>query len=307
MTYTWKEKLFLIKPEETYGEDAGPTAVANAVKTLNGSIVPIEGDEVTLDVDYPELGAPEKQLAGTHVSGKFDVALSGSGTAGTAPSWGAVMRMCSFAEVITAGTKVEYELINTGHEAMTIYAHLKGALHRMTGARGKLSIAARAKNWLLVTCEFRGLLMPVTTGSLPAATFTGARELLVNAANTTFSIDGYDAVMEELTLDMGTAPAGRFLVNQESIELPDPVPTGSINIEDPGVDVKDFFALADARSKVPLTFTHGTLPGNIVGITAPAVQVGPKVDYAQSEQFRHLNVPLQFTRHAQGPLAITVQ
>lgn len=309
MPFTWKEKLITVKVETAYGTDAVPTAAANAIKTLNGQITPVEGDEVTLDVDYPGLGAPKAKLAGKHVSGSFDVALCGSGTAGTAPSWGPVLRMCGFAETVTAGQDVTYAPVQTGQEAVTIYVTLKGAVHKVLGARGKLTLKAAAKDWLLASISFKGLLVPVATasGSLPAATFAASDEKLVSDANTDFTLDGLAAVMSEFSLDMGNEPTGRFLVGAESVELPDPVPTGSVSITDPGVTVKNYFAVADAGTEVALDLTHGTSAGNIVQIKADAVQLGPKVGYAEVERYRHLTIPLRFLRHTAGPLRIIVK
>lgn len=307
--FTWKEKLITAKIETTSGTDSTPTAVANAIKTLNGQITPVEGDEVTLDVDYPGLGAPEAALAGQHVSGSFDIALCGAGTAGTAPSWGVIMRMCGFAEVITAATDVTYTPIQTGQESASLYVTLKGAVHKCLGVRGKLQIKATAKNWLLASVNFKGLLVPVTTaaGTLPTATFAASNELLVSDANTDFTLDTFTAAMSEFTFDMGADPVGSFLVGAEAINLPDPVPVGTCSIRDPGVATKDFFAIANARTKVALSLIHGTTAGNIVQIGASAVQLGPKIGYAEVDRFRHLTVPLRFTRHTSGPISITVK
>ncbi|MFV3126122.1 phage tail tube protein [Niveispirillum sp. KHB5.9] len=307
--YTWKEKLMIAKVETTYGTDAAPTAMANAIKTLNGQITPVEGDEVTLDVDYPGLGAPEARMAGEHVSGSFDVALCGAGTAGAVPSWGPVIRACGFAEVATEDEDCTYTPIQTGHESVTLYVYLKGALHKCLGVRGKLSIKGTTKNWLLATINFKGLLVPVTaaSGTLPAASFEEIGELIVSDANANFTLDGFTAVMSEFNLDMGNDPVGSFLVGAESINLPDPVPTGSATFLDPGVGTKNFFALAKAGTKVALDLTHGTTAGNIVQIAGAAVQLGPKPSYVEVDQMRGINMPLRFTRHASGPLTITVK
>ena len=39
----WKTKTLLVKPEQTYGEDSGPTAAANAILALNVRLAPMEG------------------------------------------------------------------------------------------------------------------------------------------------------------------------------------------------------------------------------------------------------------------------
>lgn len=308
---TWKEKLILLKTETTYGVDATPTGALNAIKTLNGSITPIEGSEETLDVDNPTLGATIQALSGVHASVKFDFALCGSGTAGTAPSWGAVMLCSGWSETVTAGTDVKYKPINALHGSATIYFQMKGVLHKLLGVRGKISTNGAAGKFWLATFEGKGLLVPVTTAaaSLPAATYAAASELLVNDANTDFSVDGYAAKLQEMTFDTGNEVVGRFLVGEESIQSRDPVPVGNLNFEDPGVATKDFFALATARppTLVAVTFTHGTIAGNIVELSGTKVQLGPKVNYAEVDGYRHLTMPIRFTAATAGPVTLTVK
>lgn len=307
--FTFKEKIFTAKIETVYGTDSVPTAAANAIKSVNGQITPVEGDEVVLDVDNPGLGAPEAELAGQHVSFSFDVALSGSGTPGVPPSWGVLMRASGFSETVTEDSDVVYAPIQTGFESVTLYCVLKGALHKMTGVRAKFMLRGKSKDYLFGNWAGKGLLTPVTAadGTLPAATYAGARELLVGDANTDFGLDGFAAALEEITLDMGSDPEGRFLVNQESVDLPDPVPVGTLNIADPGVATKNFFALAASRSLVPLSFKHGTVAGNIIELESDLVQLGPKIAYQESQRFRHLQVPLRYLRGPSSPFTITVR
>ncbi len=307
--FTWKDKLLLLKLEVIYGTDSAPTAAANAVKTVNGSITPVEGDEVVLETDNQALGAPRAELAGQHVQVSFDVPLSGSGVAGTAPSWGAVLRACGFAEVITAGTDVAYSPINTGHESATLVFQMKGVIHKLRGFRGKLSLRATAKNYLFAQVSGRGLLAPITTGpgTLPAATYTGARELLLSDSNTSFTLDGVTPALQELTLDMGNEAQGRFLVGQESIELPDPLPVGQLNFADPGVATKDWFAVAGAATPIPLELVHGRMAGNIVELAGGGIQLGPKLTYQEQDRYRHFQAPVRFLPNAAGPLTITVR
>jgi hypothetical protein len=311
MAFTWKEKLILLKAETTYGTDAAPSGTANAIKTLNGSITPVEGNEETLDVDNPTLGAPVQQLSGTHVSVKFDFALCGSGTAGTAPSWGAVMLCSGWSQTVTASTDVKYKPINSLHGSATLYFQMKGALHKLVGVRGKITLNASAGKWLLASFDGKGLFVPVTTAAatLPAATYAAANELLVNDANSDFSVDGFVGKLQELTFDSGNEVVGRFLVGEESIQSRDPVPVGNLNFEDPGVAVKDFFALAMSKppTLVAVTLTHGTVAGNIVDLTGAKVQLGPKVNYADVDGYRHLTMATRYTADTAGPVTLTVK
>lgn len=107
MPIFWKSKTILTKKEVTYGVDAVPVA-ANAVLLTDVSFQPMEGEDITRNVELPYMGAQESIASGLRsvLTGTFE--LVGSGTAGTAPGWSMLMRMLGVAEVVTPATSVEY-------------------------------------------------------------------------------------------------------------------------------------------------------------------------------------------------------
>jgi hypothetical protein len=92
-----RKRLILAETEGTYGSDPGPDG-ADAILVRDLSITPQQSDVVNRDLVRPYLGASEQLLANTRVECTFSVELAGSGTAGTAPRFGKVLKACALAE-----------------------------------------------------------------------------------------------------------------------------------------------------------------------------------------------------------------
>jgi hypothetical protein len=65
---------------------------ANAILVRNLEITPLEAETVNRDLVRPYLGASDQLLAQTRVSMTFEVEMAGSGTAGTAPAYGPLLK-----------------------------------------------------------------------------------------------------------------------------------------------------------------------------------------------------------------------
>lgn len=107
MPLKFRDKTLLAKIETTYGTDAAPTGAANAIQVMDLAIVPQDGETVTHDYVRPDLGARPQIPVNTHVSLEFSVSAAGSGTAGTAPGYGALLRGSGMAEVISAAASTQ--------------------------------------------------------------------------------------------------------------------------------------------------------------------------------------------------------
>jgi hypothetical protein len=90
-----KNVALLAKNETTDGVDASPAA-ANAVllRSLTGKT--LEGQTISLDYLRNYFGASPKLLVQKGSSMSFACDIAGSGTAGTAPGWDALLRGCGF-------------------------------------------------------------------------------------------------------------------------------------------------------------------------------------------------------------------
>ena len=97
MALLTRKRLLLAETEGSYGTDPAPGG-AEAVLVRDLNITPVQSDTVNRDLVRPYLGASEQLLANVRVECTFSIELAGSGTAGTAPKYGAILKACGLAE-----------------------------------------------------------------------------------------------------------------------------------------------------------------------------------------------------------------
>lgn len=103
MALKWRKKALLIKSEVTYGVDPVPTGLANAILGLDVELTPLEGEELRRGVLKPFLGQMPSTLVGIHALLSFGIEFAGSGTGGTPPAYGPILRACGLAETAITG------------------------------------------------------------------------------------------------------------------------------------------------------------------------------------------------------------
>ncbi len=120
----------------------------------------------------PYLGASE-QLVGTRsVQMSFTIEAAGSGTAGTAPAWGPVLRACGMAEVVVATKSVEYNPVSGGFSSATIYYSIDGVLYKALGCRGTFELAMGEGERPVFKVTMTGLDGGVAAAADPTVTLT---------------------------------------------------------------------------------------------------------------------------------------
>lgn len=291
----YRKLAALAKIETTYGTDAVPTGVANAMLMSDVTVTPIEGDRVSRDLLMPYFGDQGFVLAGAYSRIQGSIELAGSGAAGTAPAYGPLLRACGLAELLTASTKAEYKPVSGDQEAASIYMNLDGVNHAILGARGTFTLAIAPKQIPKLQFTLSGMLGPIADTALPTTTLTAFQKpLVVSKANTSFSLHGLTAVMESFNLDLGNQVEPRMLVNSESIEITDRKVSGTTVIEAVPLSTKDWYAIAKASTIGALSLVHGTAAGNIVEIAAAAVQIGQPA-YGNTQGILNTSLPLTFS------------
>ncbi len=269
-----KQHAILAKLETSYGVDAVPTGAANAILCGNITTKPFAGSTADRTRTYPTMGASPKVHTAKYVTEQFDIELAGSGAAGTVPGFGMLLRACGFHETINAETSVVYNPISSSFESVTIYSNEGGANHALLGARGTVSLYYTASQVPYLRFLMSGLYVTPTAVALPAVTlaaFQGGVEF--NKANTSFSLYGYDAILESLQIDQGNTVGLRDRPNAAYISLSDRMGAGSISIEAPDLGTKNYFQLAEVNTTGDMNVVHGTVAGNIVTVDAPATQL----------------------------------
>lgn len=276
MALKWRKTVILAKLETTYGTDATPTGAANAIQISEATVTPLAGEEVERGLMRETLGADPSIPVNSHVTCEFTVEIAGSGTAGTAPAFGPLLRACAMAEVVDAGVSVAYNPVSEDEESASLYFHRDGNLFKLIGGRGNVSIEMNANNLPVFKFSFIGLWTAPSAAALPASPDFSAfiAPLPVNKANTTtFTLHGFAAVMTAFTFDLGNAINHRDRVNSAEVNFSDRKMSGSVTIEEPPIATKNFYAIAKAATLDALQLIHGTVAGNIVQIDMPKVQI----------------------------------
>lgn len=141
-TRYFRKKVVLFKLETTYGVDASPAAATDAIETRNCSLTPLELTKVEQNVDTPMMGHQAELPVNAKVLLSFDVALTGSGAAGTAPAWSKLMRACymsstAFTPAHTAtATAGAASTITLGATASAVNDTYNGFTIKITGGAG---------------------------------------------------------------------------------------------------------------------------------------------------------------------------
>jgi len=101
MALLTRKQLLLVKAEATYATDSSP-AGTDALLVRSIDVTPLESDVVSRELIRPWLGNNDQLLANQRVLINFQIELTGSGTAATAPRFGALLKACGMAETTTS-------------------------------------------------------------------------------------------------------------------------------------------------------------------------------------------------------------
>ena len=265
--------IIAAKIEVSYGTDAAPTG-ADAILALEAQIEQGVGNEKEKKAATGTVGNSEKYMTGLQNKVSFKIQIAGSGTAGSAPKYGCLLRACGFSETIAVGASVTYLPITKNLESITLYYEHDGDVHKLTGARGSVSFHFPKNDEPYMQFNFIGLYSPVTAGVIANPDFSGFRDALeVNFNNTNiFNFFGKDVVLQNLEVNMDRKPELRDLPNQKSINANDKSPTGSITFDSMKVATFNFFNTSIEGNKGALNLIHGDVAGDIIEFKIPKTQ-----------------------------------
>jgi hypothetical protein len=288
-----RKRLILAKSEATYGTDSTPTGASNAILVRNLEITPLQAETVSRDLIRPYLGVSDQLLAQTRVEVTFEVELAGSGTAGTAPAYGPVLKACGLSETVVAATSVTYAPVSSSFSSCTIYFHNDGIRHKVTGCRGTWSVSAEVGTIPFITFTMTGIYNAPTDETLPSPTYANqAAPLIFKNGNTSnFSIFSYSGCLQSLSFDLANETVYRELVGcTKEVLITNRAPSGTCVIEAPSIATKDFFTIANGSSTGSISFQHGATAGNIVTFTTAQSDIGSPT-YSDQDGIQMLNLP----------------
>ena len=296
-----RKRLLLAKVETVYGTDPVPVGT-DAVLVSNLEVQPLQLELKDRELILGYLGNTEMVVGQRLVGVSCDVEIAGSGVAGTAPKWSAMMQACGFSETIVATTSVTYAPVSTAFKSVTLYFFADGVRHKVTGCRGTWSMSKEVGEIGKISFELTGIYNPPTDETPPALTFSNqADPVIVNSANTgTLEVHGYAACMSAFSLDLGNETPFRQLAGcTQQIMITDRKPEGEVSIEAPTIAQKDFFTAASGQTLDEFSWTHGTTAGNIVRFVAPTCNLG-QPEYEDSDGIIMLKLPFMPVPTAAG-------
>jgi hypothetical protein len=271
----WKSKITLVKTETTYGVDPTATGAANGMLLTDVQIQPMEGDDVSRNLELPHLGAQDVMPVGLRVVFTASFELVGSGSAGVAPAWGPLLRACAAAEVITAGNAVEYSPVSEGHESVWISFFIGSTLHAIKGARGTGVITLNAQGIPVCRVTMTGLFIRPVEAARPVPDFSRWQEpspaTMVNTPG--FTVAGIPFVLRSFELNLGNDVQPRLLVGVERIMIVDRNESLTATVEAVPMTTYNPYQRAEERTRANVVLDHGKAVGKRVQVSAPqAVQ-----------------------------------
>jgi len=307
MALLTRKRLILAKIESTYGTDSTP-AGTEAILVRNLEITPVQSDVVSRDLIRPYLGNYENLLANTRVEVSFEVELAGSGTAGTAPAWDAVIKSCGMSGTVVADTSVTYAPVSSSFSSCTIYANIDGVRHKITGCRGSFSITGEVGQIPVIQFSMVGVFNAPDDSAAPTPTYSNQATPVIfkNGNTTSFQIFSFSGALQSFSFDMACDTVYRELVGgTKEVLITNRAPNGSATVEAVALSSHNFFTDATGTSTGNLTFQHGQTAGNIVTFTSAQTDLGSPT-YSDSDGIQMLTLPYVATPTTAGNNEVSI-
>lgn len=293
----------MAKVETTPGTDAAPIATLDGLLlTGKPEITPLEIKYAERDLLLPWFGSSQSLVATINAKISFSVELAGSGTAGTAAAWGALLRGCGADQLALPAvtpTRVEHTPLTTGLKTLTIYINDSGVRQIITGAMGNCKLSAKKGETPKLMFEFLGIANaptavaastlslgnwkrpdPIAKGYITDITLGCTYANGVLTGGTAYPSNG-------LEFDFGAKPIFFTTASTELATISDRQATCSFELD--LTEAQEVAATADIRNNVTtgLGFTIGSAAGSKLILHAPAVQ-RTSIKKSENDGFRML-------------------
>lgn len=291
----WKNKAILIKLDSAYGTDPVPTGAVNWIEARNVTLTPMDAERKERDIVQPWLGSSGSIIVSQWAKLAFDVAMVGSGAAGTAPKWAPLMLACGCAETISAGVSAAYNLVSSAFSSATAYINIDGVLHKLVSCRGEVKGKLDAKGLPMLNFELTAAYMAPADSAMPSVTRTGwmVEDAVNSVTGGKVTLNGVDLAFSTLDWAFGNQVARIDLPGpQREVAITDRKPSASLTVLAPAtLAAFDPFALATAGTTVALTNTQGTVAGKKIKTDMQVRLVG--VDYDRIDEMLAYKLALE--------------
>ncbi|NCW69848.1 MAG: hypothetical protein EBV86_15060 [Marivivens sp.] len=302
MAVRTSQRVLLAKEESTYGTDPTPTGSADAILVRSLEISPFQSDVVERELIRGYMGNYETLHASQRVEINFDVEMVGSGSAGTAPAFGPLLKACGNSETIVASTSVTYAPVSSSFDSATLYFFQDGIRQKVTGARGSFSISAEVGQIPTISFNMIGIYNEPTDVANATPTYQNqAKPVLFKNGNTTSQqLFGYAGAVQSFSFDQSNQSVFRELVGgSKEVLITDRRPGGSIVLEAVTMATKNYFNSITEADTGNNTFQHGQEAGNIFTFSAPQTDLSG-ISYSDSDGIQMLNIDYIATPTASG-------
>ncbi len=207
----------------------------------------------------------------------FQTELKGSGTAGTAPKYGPLLKSCGMAEAIVAATSVTYTPASASVPSLTMAIVSDGLKTTISGARGTVKGIGKIGEPYMLEFSFQGVfqgtvdqtsIAGITYDTPDPISFMGANILTLGAINPTFN---------SFNFDIGNTIAMRDNANSAKGYLSALITgrKGTFHIDPEAVAIAtyDYFGNATAGTSQQISFALTGTAGNIATVTIPKAYI----------------------------------
>ncbi len=273
-------KTFILAKVETIaGTDASP-ASTDAIQ-ISDAKFDIEYKNVERNLRRPTMGHGGSLSGSRHVKIDFTCELSTSGIAGTAPPWGKLLLACAFAEVVTAGSLVEYTPVSDGLKTLTIKYYLDGVKRIALGCMGSVTFNEPVDDRPTLQFSFIGTDGGVSADPAPTTDFTAWKlpEVVNNVNSGKLTLGGIYATgavtggteycSQGITLNMSNDTKYQALLGCAGATIGDRKPAGSFAIEVTAAQEAAMKAEIDASTPTSVSLLHGSAAGKQILIYIP--------------------------------------
>lgn len=173
------------------------------------------------------------------------------------------------------GAAVVYAPISASFPSLTCYYNLDGELHELNGVRGAVKFGLSPGGMPMLSFEMTGIRVAPSASAAPTCDWSDFKvPIPVNAANASaFSLHGYAATVSKFDLDLANQVTYRNVIGQETVELTDRAPSGSITLDMPAIGTKDFHDIIYDHGTGAAHFVLGSTAGSIIQVLAPQTQL----------------------------------
>lgn len=273
-----------IRLETTAGVEAAPSFPADFVLAQNVQYAP-QGETVERNFLRPSFSRPLQRTARRSATVSFDVELMGTGVAASAgtpaaatPKWADLLEACAMSATNVASGDIGrvYTPTTNNQKTATIFLHLNGQLHKLTGAVGTFTINLPASGIGTISFTFTGTFIVPTAVADPAIpTQTVVPPVLENTGFVYNSVA--DLMVDSVSFDMGNA-----VVQRTSMTVPNGIhsfiitsrqPTFSMTTERVLENQVPFFGDFRDSTTRSCEFRVGSVNGNSIEFNLPTLQI----------------------------------